>query len=54
MIWDDIEEVEVDQEEVEDLFEDKKKVKLDPTASPTKTKKGMSQPTFYTVVNLKS
>lgn len=39
VIWDDIEEVEMDQTEIEDLFEDKKKVKL-ADESPTKAKKG--------------
>jgi hypothetical protein len=40
VVWDDIKEVEIDQAEVEELFEDKKKVKLVPDVSPTKQKKG--------------
>jgi hypothetical protein len=39
IVWDDIEEVELELEEVEDLFEDKKKVKL--VEETTHKKKGM-------------
>ena len=39
VVWDDIKEVDIPQEEIEDLFEDKKKVKL-ASESPTKAKKG--------------
>ena len=39
LIWDDVKEVKLNQSEVEDLFEDKKKVKL-ATESSTKKKKG--------------
>lgn len=37
VIWDDIEDVELEQEEIEELFEDKKKVKLE-TEAPEKKK----------------
>lgn len=40
VVWDDIKEAELNQEEVEDLFEDKKKVTLASSESPTKKKKG--------------
>lgn len=38
VIWDDVKEVDLNQEEVEELFEDKKKVKL--ASETTKKKKG--------------